>query len=116
VFKRLRWIGMGAAVGLGAEAWARRRLRRAVERGRPSEVGALVARRARHWAGEMGDALREGREAMAEREAQLRAQVAPPEPPEPPPGSPRAPLHLVESPPPDDDGAGLRRWSRPPRR
>ena len=63
VFWTLFGIGMGAAVGVGVMRWTRR----TAERLTPGSMGERL-----------GDALDEGRAAMAEREAELRAQLVEP--------------------------------------
>lgn len=80
MFKRFRWMSFGAAVGLGGSVWAQRRVRRTVERYLPEQVGAKVADRARGLRADLADALEEGRLAMRDREAELRAQRPRPAP------------------------------------
>lgn len=82
MFKRVRWVGMGLAAGAGGTVWAQYRLRRRVERYLPAQVRADVAARVRAAGTDLRDAFQEGRAAMADREAQLRAQLhlAPPAP------------------------------------
>ncbi|HET9075964.1 MAG TPA: hypothetical protein VFN68_03450 [Acidimicrobiales bacterium] len=66
MFKRLRWLSTGMAVGLGSSFWLQRKMRSAASRYGPAGVAVAAANRAR-------DALEEGRTAMREREAELRA-------------------------------------------
>lgn len=65
MFKRIRWISTGAAVGFGGSLWLQRKMKSATERYKPAGVAAAAANRAR-------DAIEEGRVAMREREAELR--------------------------------------------
>lgn len=65
MFKRLRWMTTGAAVGFGGAVWLQRKVKTAADRYRPVGVANAAAARAR-------DALEEGRAAMREREAELR--------------------------------------------
>ena len=69
MFKRLSWFGVGFTVGLGSSWAVRRRVRRVAARYAPTEV---VDR----WGGTMRAAVDEGRTAMRDREAHLRATVA----------------------------------------
>jgi hypothetical protein len=65
MFKRLRWMLSGAAIGAGGTIWAQRKMRAVASRYRPAGVAQGAASRAI-------DAWREGRIAMREREAELR--------------------------------------------
>ena len=75
MLKRVRWMAMGMGVGV----WAQRRLKLMVRSYTPPEVAARAARRSTEMAGrkagEVRSAFAEGRQAMREREAQLRQKV-----------------------------------------
>ena len=75
MFKRVRWMGMGAVAGVGASAWAQRRLRRTLEEHPSIRTGADVVSSARRLGRELSAAVADGRQAMAEREATLRAGI-----------------------------------------
>ncbi len=79
MLKRLRWMVMGMGVGASASVWAQRRLKLWMKSYTPPEVAARAARRstevAGRTAGEVRTAFAEGRQAMREREAELRYQV-----------------------------------------
>ena len=75
MFKRVRWMGMGAVAGVGASAWAQRRLRRTLEEHPSIRTGADVVSTARRLGRELSAAVADGRQAMAEREAALRAGI-----------------------------------------
>jgi hypothetical protein len=75
VFKRLLWLSVGAALGLGSSWWAMAKVRRAVERLAPERVTQEVVTAARSLGAQVRDALDEGRAGMREREAQLRADM-----------------------------------------
>jgi hypothetical protein len=75
MFKRVRWMGMGAVAGVGASAWAQRRLRQTLAQHPSLRTGADAVTAARHLGREVGAALVDGRQAMAEREAALRAEL-----------------------------------------
>lgn len=61
MFKRIRWVGAGAAMGAGAVVWLQARLRRYT----PAGLAGEAVERAR-------SAIEEGRAAMRDREAELR--------------------------------------------
>ena len=68
MFKRLRWLTTGAAVGFGGAVWLQRKVKTAADRYRPAGVAGAAAARAK-------DAFEEGRSAMREREAELRGSA-----------------------------------------
>jgi hypothetical protein len=70
--RRVRWFGAGAAVGVGASVWAQRKLRAAAARYRPRGLVDTAGGRARALPGDVRAALRDGRRAMRQREAELR--------------------------------------------
>ena len=76
--KRIFWtlfgLGMGAAIGIGVMRWASR----TAERLTPRSLGQRTLEAAARWRERLADALEEGRAAMAEREAELRAQLVEP--------------------------------------
>ena len=83
MLKRLRWMAMGMGLGV----WAQRRVKLWLKSYTPPEVAARAAKRstamAERKAGEVRSAFAEGREAMRQREAQLREQLDPPRSPPP---------------------------------
>jgi hypothetical protein len=76
--KRIFWglvgLGMGAAIGVGAMRWASR----TADRLAPQSLAEELLRTAAGWRTRLAGALQEGQTAMAEREAELRAQLAEP--------------------------------------
>jgi hypothetical protein len=76
--KRIFWglvgLGMGAAIGVGVMRWASRAADRLAPQSLAEELVQTAAGASRRLAG----ALAEGQAAMAEREAELRAQLAEP--------------------------------------
>lgn len=72
MFKRLRWIVVGAGLGATATRLAKRRLRQFLATHSPPEVASRAATNARS---EWLEALAEGREAMRRREAELRTEI-----------------------------------------
>lgn len=73
--RRLGWFVAGATAGAGAMRMARRRVRSAARQLSPRHVRDRVEQRVRAKVDEVGDAIREGRAAKANRERQLRAVV-----------------------------------------
>lgn len=80
MFKRIRWMSVGAAVGFGGSVWAQRRVRQTVARYLPEQVGSEAFQRVRDLRDDVLDALDEGRDAMRSHEAELRAQLGVPPP------------------------------------
>jgi hypothetical protein len=76
--KRLFWglvgLGMGAAIGVGVMRWASR----TADRLAPRSLADELFQTAVDWRERLGAALSAGQAAMAEREAELRAQLAEP--------------------------------------
>ena len=72
MFKRLLWFTIGCASSL----WVMRTVRKAVERLAPQRLTQDAVAGARSAGAEIKAALAEGRLAMREREAELRAGIA----------------------------------------
>ena len=74
--KRIFWglvgVGLGAAVGVGLTRWARR----TAEQLTPQSLLERAVTGGRELWMRLGEAVEEGRSAMAEREAELRALYA----------------------------------------
>lgn len=72
MFKRIVWMGVGAAAGSASTVWAQRKVKTQIERASekfaPSNAGKVVADRVR-------DAVAEGRAVMVETEADLRGRI-----------------------------------------
>jgi hypothetical protein len=83
MFKRIRWIGVGALAGVGASVWTQRKARVVAARYRPAGLAGAAAGRAREWPNRVRAAVVEGRQVMHEREAELRGRLGPLEPVEP---------------------------------
>lgn len=75
MFKRIIWMGTGMAVGAGSAFWAKRKVETTVERYLPEQVADRAAATARGLGQTVRAAAVEGREAMRERERELRSQV-----------------------------------------
>jgi hypothetical protein len=75
VFRRLLWLMIGAGFGFGASFWVIRFVRQTVERYGPERVSADMAGALRSLGADIRAAVSEGRQAMAEQEARLRADI-----------------------------------------
>ncbi len=76
MFKRLFWLVVGVAFGFGMSFWLMRFLRETVDRYRPERVSQDLASAVGRLGADVRAAVREGRLAFAEREEELRAEVA----------------------------------------
>lgn len=70
--KRVTWFVVGATAGAAGSLYARRKARKAVERMQPTNVAKVAVVKARSSGRTVVDALREGRDAMRAKEAELR--------------------------------------------
>jgi hypothetical protein len=77
VLRRTFWFATGATAGFGGAMWLRRRVLRAVHRYTPEAVQAEAVDSVRRLGSDLRDAVRDGRSAMSEREAELRSELAP---------------------------------------
>jgi hypothetical protein len=75
--RRTFWFATGATAGFGGAMWVRRRVLRTVRRYTPERVQADVSDQVRRLGTDLRAAVREGRDAMADREAALRSELAP---------------------------------------
>ncbi len=73
MFKRLFWLTVGMAIGFGTSFWIFRLVRDTLERYAPEQVAENLASAARRLGDDVRDAVAEGRQAMREAEAELRA-------------------------------------------
>ena len=75
MFKRLFWLTVGMTIGFGTSFWVYRLMRQTLERYRPEHVAETVAQSLRALRDDLRAALAEGREAMRQAEADLRADL-----------------------------------------
>ncbi len=75
MLKRLFWLTVGLTIGYGTSFWLMRTVRRTVERLTPQRLGKDAVAGAKSVGTELKAALEEGRAAMREREAELRAEI-----------------------------------------
>jgi hypothetical protein len=76
VFKRLFWLAVGIGFGFGVSFWVTRFLRETVSRYTPERVSGDLADALRGLGKDLRAAVSEGREAMREREDEIRAELA----------------------------------------
>ena len=75
MFKRLFWLSVGLTAGFGSSIWLMRTVRRTVERLTPQRLSQDAIAGARSFGAELKAAVEEGRTAMRQREAELRAEI-----------------------------------------
>jgi hypothetical protein len=75
MFKRLFWLVVGAGFGFGVSFWLMRFVRETITRYAPERVSSDIAGALRNLGQDIRAAVAEGRDAMREREAELRAQL-----------------------------------------
>ena len=76
MFKRAFWLIVGAGFGFGVSFWLMRFVRETTKKYSPENVTNELAGTARRIGTDLKEALAEGRVAMREREAQIRADLA----------------------------------------
>ena len=75
MFRRLLWLIVGAGFGFGVSFWLMRFVRETAARYTPERVSADLADALKSLGSDLRAAVAEGREAMREREAELRSEV-----------------------------------------
>lgn len=75
MFRRLFWLIVGAGFGFGVSFWLMRFVRETASRYTPERMSADLADAIRSFGSDLRAAVEEGREAMREREAELRAET-----------------------------------------
>jgi hypothetical protein len=75
VFRRLFWLCLGVGFGFGSSFWVRRFVRETAARYAPERVSADLTDAIKNLGIDVRTAVADGREAMREREAELRADV-----------------------------------------
>ncbi len=73
--KRMVWTALGLGAGVATAVMVSRWMRRQRERYSPANIGRVASEGARDLGALFRDALDEGRRAMAEREAEIRASL-----------------------------------------
>jgi hypothetical protein len=75
MFRRLFWLLVGAGFGFGVSFWLMRFVRETAARYTPERVSADLAGAIKGLGTDLRAAVAEGREAMREREAELRSDI-----------------------------------------
>ena len=78
MFKRLFWLMVGAGFGFGVSFWLMRFVRQTAERYSPEKVSGDMADALRAFGHDLREAVAEGRDAMREREEQIRQELSRP--------------------------------------
>lgn len=78
MIRRLVWFVSGVATGVYGVFYGLRKVKNSTEAMKPVNVARDVAERTRSRAGQFSEALRAGRDAMHEKELQLRAESGQP--------------------------------------
>ena len=75
MFKRLFWLMVGLGLGFGASFWFMRFVRSTIERYSPDRVSNDLAAAVRGFGKELRAAVSDGREAMRDREIEIRDEI-----------------------------------------
>jgi hypothetical protein len=73
--RRIFWLALGLGAGATAAVLAARWARRQTQRVAPANIGRQVSRGASDFGRLIRAAIEEGRQGMAEREAEIRAEM-----------------------------------------
>ena len=73
MLRRIFWFAVGIGFGAGLSWWATRALRRTAEKYAPDRVAGELSKSLGRFGAELKAAITEGRAAMQEREAELKA-------------------------------------------
>jgi hypothetical protein len=74
MLRRLFWLFLGMGVGAGGSFWVTRWVKQTAARYTPERISSDLADSARGLAADLRLAVADGREAMRQREAELRSQ------------------------------------------
>jgi hypothetical protein len=77
MFKRLFWLMIGVGFGFGVSFWMMRFVRDTMQRYTPERVSSDLAGAMKGLGTDLRAAVADGREAMREREAEIRAELSP---------------------------------------
>ena len=75
MFKRLFWLMVGVGFGFGMSFWFMRFVRGTVQRYTPERMSADLSDALKGLGADLRAAVADGREAMREREAEIRAEL-----------------------------------------
>lgn len=76
MFRRLFWLLVGVGFGFGMSFWVMRFVKETAARYGPERVSADLSNAIKGLGADLRLAVADGREAMREREAELRAEVS----------------------------------------
>ena len=76
MFKRLFWLMIGVGFGFGLSFWMMRFMRETMQRYTPERVSSDLADAMKGLGADLRAAVADGREAMREREAEIRAELS----------------------------------------
>ncbi|MEY2461553.1 MAG: hypothetical protein QOG30_3383 [Acidimicrobiaceae bacterium] len=76
MFKRLFWLMIGVGFGFGVSFWMMRFVRDTMQRYTPERVSSDLAGAMKGLGTDLRAAVADGREAMREREAEIRAELS----------------------------------------
>ena len=76
MFKRLFWLMIGVGFGFGLSFWMMRFMRETMQRYTPERVSNDLAGAMKGLGADLRAAVSDGREAMREREAEIRAELS----------------------------------------
>src|SRR5471032_650282 len=74
MIKRVTWFISGAVAGIAGAGYAKRKVKATAEQLAPVNVAKNIGARAKARGHDVADAIREGRQAMRAKEAELRAR------------------------------------------
>lgn len=77
MLRRLFWLLLGAGFGVGSSFWVMRFVKETAARYAPERVSADLAEALKGLGADLRTAVADGRVAMREREAELRADLGP---------------------------------------
>ena len=72
MLRRIFWLFLGMGVGMGSSLWVTRRVKQVAARYTPERISSDMATSVRGLGRDLRLSIADGREAMREREAQLR--------------------------------------------
>ena len=78
MFRRLFWMFLGVGVGMGSSLWVTRRVKQVAARYTPERISSDMASSVRTLGRDVRLSIHDGRVAMAQREAELRADLPSP--------------------------------------
>ncbi|MCU1387497.1 MAG: hypothetical protein JWL72_835 [Ilumatobacteraceae bacterium] len=75
MMKRVTWFVSGAVAGVAGAGYAKRKVKETASQLAPANVAKAAVAKVRHRSADVADAVRDGRDAMRAKEAELRARL-----------------------------------------